>query len=195
MIPAALLLLALIGMSRRGSRAEVTRVARDMDRERLKMPPERASKWKPSPSPIERVKTAVRRQKLKTAIRKRLEKKRIQVVRNPPPIAFVHPSEAKPSPERAAVDAAMRTIVAPKQPPLPLPPKFFKPSAPPSAAKAAAADLLRFLIKTGRFGNKRDRPEEIKRAQRALGVKPDGIVGPKTRAAAAKAGVALPPRK
>jgi len=126
---------------------------------------------------------------MKNALRSRLAKRRLQVIKSPPPIAIIHPSEAKASPERAAVDATMRSIVAPP------PPVFKQPATPPSAAKAAAANLLRFLLKTGRFGNKRDRPDEIKRAQRALGVKPDGIVGPKTRAAASKAGVALPPRK
>ena len=67
--------------------------------------------------------------------------------------------------------------------------------------KAAAQKLLTFLIRTGRFGtlahdtkSKKDRPVEIKEAQRVLGVVPDGIVGPKTRAAAAAVGVALPER-
>jgi murein L,D-transpeptidase YcbB/YkuD len=67
--------------------------------------------------------------------------------------------------------------------------------------RAAAQKLLAFLIKTGRFGtmahdtkHKKDRPNEIKVAQRALGVEPDGIVGPQTTAAAAAVGVALPPR-
>ena len=67
--------------------------------------------------------------------------------------------------------------------------------------RAAAQKLLAFLIKTGRFGtlahdkkSKRDRPAEIIEAQRVLRVTPDGIVGPKTRAAAAAVGVALPER-
>lgn len=57
----------------------------------------------------------------------------------------------------------------------------------------AARDLTRFLIRTGRFGTLKDRPQEVIAAQTALGVKPDGIVGPRTRAAAAAVGVALPP--
>jgi murein L,D-transpeptidase YcbB/YkuD len=65
---------------------------------------------------------------------------------------------------------------------------------------AAAKKLLAFLIKTGRFGTlahdpgPKDRPREIKEAQAALGVTQDGIVGPKTRAAAAAVGVAIPQR-
>jgi hypothetical protein len=67
--------------------------------------------------------------------------------------------------------------------------------------RAAAQKLLKFLIATGRFGtlahdtkSKKDRPAEIKEAQRVLRVSPDGIVGPQTRAAAAAVGVALPER-
>lgn len=60
--------------------------------------------------------------------------------------------------------------------------------------KEAANALKAFLTKTHRFGSKSDRPEEIKSAQRDLGVKDDGIVGPITRAAAKKQGVTLPTR-
>lgn len=61
--------------------------------------------------------------------------------------------------------------------------------------KEAATSLRDFLARTGRFGTLKDRPEEVRAAQRDLGVKVDGIVGPVTRAAAKKAGVTLPPLK
>jgi hypothetical protein len=64
-----------------------------------------------------------------------------------------------------------------------------------SSERTAAIALQRFLIKTGRFGSNNDRPQEVKDAQSALHVKPDGIVGKKTRAAALKQGVALPPAR
>jgi murein L,D-transpeptidase YcbB/YkuD len=66
----------------------------------------------------------------------------------------------------------------------------------PSGAEAhGAAEALRsFLVATKRFGNKKDRPKEISDAQSAMGLKPDGIVGPATRAAATKLGVKLPTR-
>jgi len=60
--------------------------------------------------------------------------------------------------------------------------------------RQAAADLKSFLKRTGRFGSRIDKPAEIIRAQRALGVTADGIVGPKTRRAARQWGVVLPPR-
>jgi hypothetical protein len=89
--------------------------------------------------------------------------------------------------QQAAVDAAVSHAIREE-------------TAPPAAPAAdesktkAAQSLLMFLIKTGRFGGGKDRPPEVKAAQQALGVKPDGIVGPKTRTAALNQGVALPPK-
>ena len=113
-----------------------------------------------------------------------------------PPIIIDHP-DAVPSDDagkQAAVDAAVSQAIRADEArtamPLPAPP------APGSRSpKQAAGELQQFLIKTGRFGSKKDRPAEVIAAQRDLGVKPDGIVGPKTRAAARKQGVALPPIK
>lgn len=65
-----------------------------------------------------------------------------------------------------------------------------------SSPAVAAQRLAVFLTRTNRFGSKVDHPEEIKTAQRDLKVAADGVVGPKTRAAAKKAGTVLPmPRK
>ncbi|HKT94684.1 MAG TPA: hypothetical protein VJS18_21170, partial [Paraburkholderia sp.] len=79
-------------------------------------------------------------------------------------------------------------------PPAPAPKETTIPDVQPRTPSEAASALLGFLIKTGRFGIPTDRPKEVYDAQRDLGVKPDGIVGPLTRAAAKKVGVALPPR-
>jgi hypothetical protein len=114
------------------------------------------------------------------------------------PIIIDHP-DAGPGDDagkQAAVDAAVsHAIRADEARPAPQAPMPLPAPAPAGARdpKKAAGDLQQFLIKTGRFGSKKDRPAEVIAAQRDLGVKPDGIVGPKTRAAAAKAGVALPP--
>lgn len=62
----------------------------------------------------------------------------------------------------------------------------------PRSPRDAAADLAAFLRKTKRFGSNADKPAEVKAAQSDLGVEPDGLVGPKTRAAAKKYGVTLP---
>lgn len=92
----------------------------------------------------------------------------------------VIPAEAA---QQAAVDATVSHAIRTEE------------AAPVNAkAKAAANALLQFLIKTGRFGGGKDKPAEVKAAQRDLGVKPDGIVGPKTRTAALNQGVALPPK-
>jgi len=108
------------------------------------------------------------------------------------------------TPPATPAQQAMRRIIDakvaemhPTPPPTPMPP----PQEPDPKKRAAAQQLLAFLIKTGRFGtlahdtkHKKDRPKEIKAAQLALGVSPDGIVGPETTAAAEAVGVALPPR-
>lgn len=138
------------------------------------------------------------------------------VSRNPPldiQHAPEHP-DVLPAPphEQAAVDAAMAQVVKehqairtdpyapPAAAPTPMPPAP-ELTAEQQKQRAAAQKLLKFLIATGRFGtlahdikSKKDRPAEIKEAQRVLRVAPDGIVGPKTRAAAAAVGVALPDR-
>lgn len=104
-----------------------------------------------------------------------------------PQITIEHPNVIPAEAHaQAAVDATMHQVIreheAASQPPAD------------SKAKAAANALLQFLIKTGRFGGGKDKPAEVKAAQRDLGVKPDGIVGPKTRTAALNQGVALPPK-
>lgn len=98
----------------------------------------------------------------------------------PPVVQIEHPDviPANRAPEQAAVDATMTQVVRED-----------------AAKQQAAKDLLKFLLRTGRFGTLKDRPAEVKAAQLALGVQPDGIVGPRTRAAARKQGVALPPVK
>lgn len=72
--------------------------------------------------------------------------------------------------------------------------ELIDPFPPQRTAAQAAKDLKSFLVRTKRFGTKQDKPEEVKAAQRDLGVKDDGIVGPVTRAAAKKAGTTLPAR-
>lgn len=141
----------------------------------------------------------------------------------PTKLTIEHPADSGASAEeQAAIDAAVSeairqstrqpidaTVVAPQAPANPeyalpgppsssahVPPPFPSSSASSSAgAGPAAQKLLAFLIRTGRFGSAKDRPEEVREAQRAFGVKDDGIVGPSTRTAAKRAGVALPPRK
>lgn len=102
---------------------------------------------------------------------------------------------AAQAPEQAAVDAAVSQAIRQD---LPMPPTAATnvPVVPGGRnPKDAAKALLAFLLRTGRFGTLKDQPQEVKDAQRDLGVKADGIVGPKTRAAARKQGVALPPIK
>lgn len=114
----------------------------------------------------------------------------------PAPVTVINdttPVPAAQAPEQAAVDAAMAQVVRDTLTPKPAPP----PAAAPAAArkrspKDAAKALLRFVLDTGRFGSKQDRPQQIRDAQRDMGLPADGIIGPKTRAAAAKHGVALP---
>lgn len=116
--------------------------------------------------------------------------------RAPVPVTIEHPDvipATQNASQQAAVDAAVSQAIREddrKAMPLPAP-------APAGSRtpKQAAGELQQFLIKTGRFGSKKDHPAEVIAAQRDLGVKPDGIVGPKTRAAARKQGVALPPVK
>lgn len=70
-----------------------------------------------------------------------------------------------------------------------------KPAPPPSSpARTAALRLRDFLQRTKRFGTKQDKPGEVFDAQRGMGIKADGIVGPATRAKAKSLGVALPAR-
>jgi hypothetical protein len=100
----------------------------------------------------------------------------------------------------AAVSDAIRQEIA-RNAGQPLPASIV--SAPPQAPAAevvrsprqAALDLATFLRQTGRFGTLKDRPAQTKAAQRDLGVTDDGIVGPRTRAAAQKVGITLPPIK
>lgn len=124
-----------------------------------------------------------------------------------PAVTIEHPDviPASHAPERAAVDAAVSQAIRDSGHPMPTPIPAAQAAPQPSAApqasgrspKDAAKALQAFLLKTGRFGSnsKTDRPQEVKDAQRDLGVVPDGIVGPKTRAAAKRQGVALPPVK
>lgn len=97
----------------------------------------------------------------------------------------------------AAVSQAIREEIA-KNAGEPLPAAIV--NAPPPtptevvrSPKQAAQELRAFLLRTGRFGTLKDRPEEVKAAQRDLGLTDDGIVGPRTRAAAKSQGVTLPP--
>lgn len=116
----------------------------------------------------------------------------------PVPVTIEHPDvtpATQDAGKQAAVDAAVSQAIRADDAarrPMPLPPPEPEGARTP---KQAAGELQQFLIKTGRFGSKKDRPAEVIAAQRDLGVKPDGIVGPKTRAAARKQGVALPPVK
>lgn len=130
----------------------------------------------------------------------------------PSTLTIAHPADTGASAEeQAAIDAAVsQAIREGAPPPAAANPEYAAPSSssitpeppPPSAelvqqassAAKEAANLLAFLIRTRRYGTPKDRPEEVRSAQRALGVPDDGIVGPATRKAAAKLGVAIPPR-
>jgi peptidoglycan hydrolase-like protein with peptidoglycan-binding domain len=97
--------------------------------------------------------------------------------------------------DQAAVNAAVSQ--ATRDQGVTPPPKAAAPAqaAPQKQGRTAydtALLLAAFLKKTGRFGSKTDRPAEVALAQRDLGLEADGIVGPQTRMAAAKAGVMLP---
>jgi hypothetical protein len=111
-------------------------------------------------------------------------------------VQIEHPDvlPASKAPEQAAVDAVMTQVIRENHP---MPPPAAVPTAPVvpggRTPKDAAKALQKFLLKTGRFGTLKDRPQEVILAQRDLGVAADGIVGKRTRAAAAKQGVALPP--
>ena len=64
-------------------------------------------------------------------------------------------------------------------------------------AEQAAEDLSDWLRRTGRFGHAGDRPAEIRRAQRDMGMPArdqDGIIGHRTRERARALGVPLPLR-
>jgi murein L,D-transpeptidase YcbB/YkuD len=111
------------------------------------------------------------------------------------PVVIDHPdvTPAGQAPLQAAVDAAVTQAIR-ETPAAPA-----TPAAAPAAAKRtplqAAKDLKAFLLRTGRHGTLKDRPAEVKAAQRDMGLTDDGIVGKRTRAAAQKLGVALPPAK
>ena len=69
-----------------------------------------------------------------------------------------------------------------------------RPASAATTPRQAAAELKEFLMRTGRFGSKVDKPAQVIKAQRALGVTADGVIGPKTRRAARQWGIVLPPR-
>ena len=92
--------------------------------------------------------------------------------------------------ETGYVDAYTRARAANLGHPLPPPLTY-------DTAEQAAKALDSFLKRTGRFGWDKDRPPEIRAAQRGMGMPrsaQDGIVGPKTRLRAVALGVTLPPR-
>jgi hypothetical protein len=117
-------------------------------------------------------------------------------------------------PASAAQQQALRTTGQaipefdfPTQPgaPMPVPPPggaVNDNAVPPAAAtpdaafqrtpKQAAEALQAFLQRTKRFGSGSDRPQEVKDAQRDMGIKADGIVGPITRKTAQLWSVSLP---
>ena len=66
-------------------------------------------------------------------------------------------------------------------------------AAPPQVAFEAATALKAYLLGGGNWGWKGNRSKNVAIAQRALGVKADGIVGPVTRRATRRYGVELPP--
>lgn len=102
---------------------------------------------------------------------------------------------AKPAAPAASRTAPKPTRAATKPAPRGVPTRAAAPRGGGSGARApaqAARDLAEFLRRTHRFGSKTDRPAEVQTAQRDLGVPADGIVGPRTRAAAKRAGVTLP---
>lgn len=129
---------------------------------------------------------------------------RTQQPRVPPPTA---PKTEQQGADQAAVNAAVKQAVkdeiarngVPPGVPKDIAAKIAASPPQPTAApirtpKEAATALREFLLNTHRFGSKADRPADVMSAQRDLGVKADGIVGPITRAAAKKAGVTLPAR-
>jgi murein L,D-transpeptidase YcbB/YkuD len=95
--------------------------------------------------------------------------------------------------EREREQSGAKTLTSTKQPEPPQPEPA--PASAGRTAQKAAEDLRAFLLATNRFGSAADRPEEVRAAQRDLGVADDGIVGPATRAAARKYGVTLPLRE
>jgi len=66
--------------------------------------------------------------------------------------------------------------------------------APNATPQQAAQDLADYLRGGGQFGTKRHPSPEVHKAQVALGLRPDGVVGPLTRNAARAVGVVLPLR-
>lgn len=127
------------------------------------------------------------------------------------------PVAPAPPHEQAAVDAAVNQAIkeelqnqaaAANAPPAPAAARSSKPKpktqtarakpgAPPAAAspaKRAAMQLRVYLQATHDFGSKAKPSVDVKDSQRGMGggLKPDGIVGPKTRARAKALGVPLP---
>ena len=151
---------------------------------------------RPNPPPAAPLRAAAKKAAVKAVVRKAIARKvRERAAKSTNPVQIEHPDvlPASKAPEQAAVDAVMTQVIRES---LPMPP----PAAPTApvvpggrSPKDAAKALQKFLLKTGRFGTLKDRPQEVILAQRDLGVAPDGIVGKRTRAAAAKQGVALPP--
>lgn len=85
----------------------------------------------------------------------------------------------------------------PKQPPRANPPSPTPatPDAPPTPTAAQEAqNLSDYLRGGGSFGSQGLPSPEVLRVQRAIGVKPDGIVGPATRNKCRSLGVVLPLR-
>jgi murein L,D-transpeptidase YcbB/YkuD len=115
-------------------------------------------------------------------------------------------SKAKPSARVKALQSAMggltadgivgpKTIARAKALGVTLPAAGAKAPATKTAtgtAAQAAADLKSYLERTGDFGSKAHPSETVKGYQKSLGVTADGIVGPKTRAAASSYGSILP---
>lgn len=99
---------------------------------------------------------------------------------------------AKPAPARAPTRAPTKPTAARPRAVRPAPAAPATRVTTKRSPQEAAHDLADFLARTSRFGSRSDRPNEVKLAQRDLGVTPDGIVGAKTRSAAARAGVQLP---
>lgn len=88
------------------------------------------------------------------------------------------------------VDAATRRRAAELGASLPAEPRY-------QSAESAAEALADFLRRTGRHGWQKDRPPEVRRAQRDMGLPArlqSGVVGPVTRARARALGTELPPR-